>query len=139
MRNLHSRLFCKELHTKGKFNPFCINISLSVGFGYQPSTLALNSASYSLELHRSNQASAAAGMTSIDIFELRKVLVSQETKLLKKPVPLGFIFELSLVLFSKKRYDLLIANKEDFHKLKAGLEAILTLRDVLLKYKPQGK
>lgn len=81
--------------------------------------------SYSLELKSDSRSH------SIDIFELRKHLVSQHTKSVKKPVPKDFLFEISLLLASKERFDLLLFDQRSLKRLEEGLESILLMKELL--------
>jgi hypothetical protein len=70
-----------------------------------------------------------------DALSLRKVLISQESSRIKKPIPKDFLFEIALFLEDKKRLDFLIDNHEDFSKFKNSVEAIVKLKPILKEFK----
>lgn len=90
----------------------------------------LDKVSYSIEL-KSNSKNL-----SISIFDLRKYLVSPQSKNVKKPIPKDFLFELSLVLASKERVDLLLPDQRSLKRLAEGFDAILLMKEVLKERKP---
>jgi hypothetical protein len=72
---------------------------------------------------------------SISLFDLRKYLVSQQTKSLKKPYPKDLLFEISFFLVTKERVDLLLLDNNSLKKLTAGIDAILLLKELLKELK----
>ena len=114
---------------KGKlaenFNIFLANRNKLEQYGFSKGHLLLDKVSYSLELQSESK------NISVDIFDLRKYLVSQQTKSVKKPVPKDFLFEISLLLVSKLRIDLLLPDQRSLKRLEEGFEAIFLMKEVL--------
>lgn len=120
-------------HAKGKSTESTSLLTASKGklekLGYHKGYFSLDKVVYSLEFVSEGK------NISVCLFDLRKHLVSQQTKSMKKPYPKDFLFEISLFLVSKERIDLLLLDEKSLKKLIAGVEAILLMKEVLKEMK----
>lgn len=120
-------------HTKGKstdsLNLYLATKSKLEQLGYSKGLFSLDKVSYSIDFEGENK------KYSISLFDLRKYLVSQQTRTMKKPYPRDFLFEVSLFLVSKERVDLLLLDSKSLKKLTTGIDAILLLKELLKEIK----
>lgn len=110
------------------FNAYLTKRSQLSQLGFAKGSLWLDKSAYSLEL-KSGESHCA-----LDIFDLRKYLISQATRSVKKPIPKDFLFEVSLLTAAKERVDLLVLDRKSFKKVTEGLTALLNLKDVLREF-----
>jgi hypothetical protein len=109
-----------------------------------PGLLRLDPLGYRLEVLKGMETYKGASdrsrerLVSVDVFMLKKVLVSQDTKMVKFPAPKNFIFEVSVLLTDKRRLDFTLSNCDEFKKLHSGLEGLVILRDLLIQIHPEG-
>jgi hypothetical protein len=112
-----------------KFNAFSTKISQLGQLGYHKGHLTLDQSSYTLEFVSDKLS------TSLDIFEVRKFLVSQDASRMKKPYPKDFLFEASILTLPKGRFDIVVPDYKVFSKVKEGVSAILSVKDFISKFR----
>jgi len=90
----------------------------------------LNSLTYCLV------AKSRKSIHSVDLFDLRKVLISQDSIKNKAKNSLKtFGFEITIITMSKKRFDLVTTSCKDFENMRAALESIILMKDILHELK----
>jgi hypothetical protein len=125
----HFRVYSSAAHVV-KFNPFLVSKFQPEKCGYVKAKMVFLPFMIAFEVE------PQTGQKLIfDALSLRKVLISQESSRIKKPIPKDFLFEIALFLEDKKRLDFLVDSHDDFIRFRNSVEAVVKIKPILKEFK----